>query len=673
MNRTIKLFAVAALSLLALGCVKETPSFDYADKGPVISGLDCSQSAYMGEVWHYSINVTDASYKLSTMTVQILFDETVVAEDVVRTKEQGNYKGTIQIPLLAKIPDGDATVKFTAQNVGLAKTTFEQTISVKRPDFATITLINDGKEYTMTKESGYKYSVTAAFPQSLKALVKTPAVNAAGDVITIGWSGSALSATSTNDIPIYNGSAGIYTATIDLYELSAGPFGTTSVAFSEANPDVTMQLCQNTKMLISGLEGWNHDVDWFDVDGTTIVFKGMSGNYKLAADYSNKFLRVDPVDDEGNYYGSYNADEGLKAIYCIGAGMGKKGIQYSWNTTAGAWPMVQTEEGIYKITFKAGRDIAEGSNFKFFFQRGWGGEFKKANYASIELGSWFAIPGDDGNLNCNKVSLGKGYEITIDVTAGTDAAKISAAEVELPAEGLQIDINGAAASMIDDVHYCVASVKLGKGDAVNVNGVDISTWWPDPDYLYIDGGLKFGAMEGYYMVDLYLDKGYATFKRLTGENGSKATTTDGHACWLMAWGLANWKYSNDGVADSDDNQLAFNPGSSYCMAEVENNVYQFSGYAVENTDTETLGGRFRYDYMSAKYFGQDSWGNEKGKIMGSENTVEYTARALELLAEKTGGDNLELASGVTLELGAFYVLTFDFSQSGKEIIDFYKK
>lgn len=104
--------------------------------------------------------------------------------------------------------------------------------------------------------------------------------------------------------------------------------------------------------------------------------------------------------------------------------------------------------------------------------------------------------------------------------------------------------------------------------------------------------------------------------------------------------------------------------------------YIFCFLQVSNFRT-TLGGRFRYDYISAKYFGQDGWGAEKGKILGKDGTIKFTNLAADLFkVTESVGDNISLIDGKELELGATYVLTIDLSKTaedGVEVIDFVKK
>lgn len=204
------------------------------------------------------------------------------------------------------------------------------------------------------------------------------------------------------------------------------------------------------------------------------------------------------------------------------------------------------------------------------------------------------------------------------------------------------------------------------------------TWYLDPDYIGSD--FTFLAVSGYYSVDIFLDHKFCLFKRVSA-SGVPLTSSDG-AIWLMAWGLA--AHTMDGV-QTEGGQLAFTPGTSYCMAEYAPGKYRFSGIAVEEKDGTTIGGRFRYDYLSIKYFGQDGWGNEKGKIFGATTTVQYTERCKDIIGGD-GSDNISLLTHKEtvggeekdipdhpLDLGATYVLELDLTTPGIELIDFYKK
>ena len=97
-----------------------------------------------------------------------------------------------------------------------------------------------------------------------------------------------------------------------------------------------------------------------------------SRRQRAAADFNGKFIKVEAMADKDNYA----TLDSKGAIWAIGAGIGKPGVGPSWNTDDGVWCMAQTENGVYRITFTAGASISKtGFSFKFFCQRGWGGEF----------------------------------------------------------------------------------------------------------------------------------------------------------------------------------------------------------------------------------------------------------------------------------------------------------
>ena len=83
-----------------------------------------------------------------------------------------------------------------------------------------------------------------------------------------------------------------------------------------------------------------------------------------------------------------------------------------------------------------------------------------------------------------------------------------------------------------------------------------------------------------------------------------------------------------------------------------------TGIAVEETDGTTVGGRFRYDYISLKYFHQDGWGDEMGTVTFTEEAAKYL----------TQNGNIELAPNVKLTKGAVYRLTIDLNNG--ETVDF---
>lgn len=145
---------------------------------------------------------------------------------------------------------------------------------------------------------------------------------------------------------------------------------------------------------------------------------------------------------------------------------------------------------------------------------------------------------------------------------------------------------------------------------------------------------------------MVLDKlnGTLSAKMVAADGAELTLNPDGTgALWMMGWGVGSPSMSG---------QFGWNPGQAYCMAQVAPGVYQFTGNAGPENGSST-GDRFRYDYLSFKFFHQDGWGGEFG-----QDALRMTGDTDKLL-KNTG--NFELADGTQLEEGATYRLTVDLS------------
>ncbi len=668
---------VLALGMGFTSCQEKVRELEFTDKGPNMTVEACTESVYMGEDIKFDVTLSDDEFALSTLKAYLLFDGTVVSEFYLRTKEYAKYEGNvIHCPLLAKIPDGVAQLALVAQNVGMGITTDTLDITVTRPNFDELTLVSNDLEYTLEKTADYQYAMKWDLPADLPAYIKTPAINEAGDVITLGWDGSSIAVGADDPIPFSQNNAGTYEVKVNLMTLEASPFGTLSVPITESQNVQVVDLIQGASLVFPGIPEiftWDFDFDFFRLEeDNTVTFKAINGKYRLDADYAKKFIRIDMWDAERNDYAKMNLDNpAASAIYAIGDGIGKPVPGYSWNTTAGAWCLAQHEPNVYQITFVGGRNIpTTGLNWKIFNERGWGN-----NFAYTVTETDYAVIKDDGNIGSGELPLkdGKGYTFKFDLRDGEKAVKFSVEEVDVPTGGLDIKVNGVAAQKVSATLYKVPVIELKKGDVLTPEGVLVdASWYLDPDYLTAEG--KFAAMDGYYAINIYLDGKYFLFQRVD-KDGNKLTAKDG-ALWMMGWGITNSYWE---TAIKDQNQIAFNPGAAFCMAEVEPKVFQITGLSFDPETGDKIDGRWRFNDLSIKWFGQDGWGDEKGKIFGSPTTVELTDRAKELVSDQ---GNLELVvSGMDgdkkvykpLEVGVTYVLRIDLSQDGKEIVDFYKK
>ena len=174
---------------------------------------------------------------------------------------------------------------------------------------------------------------------------------------------------------------------------------------------------------------------------------------------------------------------------------------------------------------------------------------------------------------------------------------------------------------------------------------DLDALYCDPDYFNFDEdefAITFLPVSGHYNV--VLDKMNSTLSatRVNADGSDMTLQANGTgALWLMGWGVGS---------PSQSAQFGWNPGKAYCMAEVAPGVFQFTGTAGPESGSVD-GDRFRYDYMSFKFFGQNGWGTEFG---AGSLTVTGDVKF------KDSG-NFEL-NDMNLEQGATYRLTVDFTK-----------
>ena len=613
------------------------------DVGPEVTVLSYTDATYMGADIKMSVDVKDNDFALSTLKAFLYYDETQVADLNVRTKENGTYDCVIKAPLYKDVPDGVATLVLAAQNVGMGLTYDTLYVSLQRPDFDTITLkTEEGVDYVLARKEAYRYELSGEFPEKVKGVLVTPAINDAGDVVTIGWDGSALSATNPSPIPFTAGVAGAYTISADLMALTASPMGATNVA-------AVYELKQGQVMDFGGivdLNNWTLDYDFFVVndDFTEVTFRAVDGYYLLTYDVKNMWVKVDPVDADGNLLKL--AADGTGCPWVIGSNFGKPKIGPSWNTEEGAYPMACIGDKLYQFTLTAPGQLAvSGADFKIFHQKGWGGEFLTANYAEINLAPAFDIPAPDGNIKGGDLKGGKSYKLILDLTGGVNAAKISYEEVVIPVNLLDIQVNGVAAMKLSNEVYKVMAVNVEQGSTISFAGIDSpESWYVDPDHFEVTAeGLKFKAVSGFYSFELNLADQFVTVRRVK-EDGKAATYADEGAITFMGWGVGHPCIASP---------LAWDSGQLITLAEVEDGVYQFTGVAGEGTDT-TMGVRWQYDSeVSFKFFGQAGWGAEWGTVTLTDEAKKWLDIYGNVELIKTD----ESGTRQPLELGATYVMT----------------
>lgn len=409
---------------------------------PVMKIQTTIENAYMGDSLRFEVNVEDESVPLSTVKAQLFFNDEKVSETVIRTKTNGAYNGKIHVPYYANIPDGKARLKFILQNINFTTSEEVYEVSVSRPDFPFLTFVSEEKAYRMERVDKYHYAVTATFPQKIKGYIKTPAMGDNGNEISFGWSNDVIIEGSTDAIPFSNTTGGEYTITFNTFDYSASPFiiayavnGEVMQRVDDNNYAIDLSLKQGETVSVEGFEdfeAWWIDPTFFAVnEAGEMTFVPIDGSYRITANLSLSYLVVEAL--SGKDLASLQGD-GAGALWVIGDGIGKPSV----NTNAVGWEpsrglcMAPMGNKKYSLVVEAGKTIkADDVNFKFFHQKGWGGEFTNETLTSeselIYVGDG-ANGRDPGNLGVSEGTIleaGMRYTFTVDLSKGNDKAVLT--------------------------------------------------------------------------------------------------------------------------------------------------------------------------------------------------------------------------------------------------------
>lgn len=430
---------IAALALMATACSDDEPAGN-----PVIGYESPATKACFGDNIPFTVHVSDADVALSTLKAQLFFGEEMVQEQVIRTKENNtDYSGEIYVPYYANIPDGTATLRFVLQNINKTVTVEEYPVAITHPDYPYLTLVADGNEYRMEPQGNGLYSVTASFPQKIKATIVAPKTGENGNELVFGYESNAVVVGAEGQIPFSNASAGRYTVSFDTRTFEAAPFvvlkvnDTEMTGIDDNTARVDLSLMQGQAITFDGIAGISEywlDPDWFatDADGK-VTFAAASGSYRIIADQKLKYFRVQAL--ASGAPASLGADA-TGSIWVIGENFGKPSLANTtgW-VTENSVCMAPIGNKKFRMTLVGGQQISTGSiNFKFFGGAlSWDNEF---DHTTLTSTSSVVLIGDGNGHDKGNLYLAEGsslkegvtYVFTIDLSAGNNAGVLSVEE-----------------------------------------------------------------------------------------------------------------------------------------------------------------------------------------------------------------------------------------------------
>ncbi|MDR2039071.1 MAG: DUF5125 domain-containing protein [Bacteroidales bacterium] len=204
-------------------------------------------------------------------------------------------------------------------------------------------------------------------------------------------------------------------------DLSSGPF--------------EGELVEEQEVTFTGVAAdWWIDPDFFIAEDDHYLFNAFSGKYRITADATLKYLIVEAM--SGNDLASLQ-ENGTGAIWIIGTNIGKPNVtdnEVGWNTDK-ALCMAPIGGKKYRITVIGGTSISTDEiNFKFFHQKGWGGEFSSDNITTtsslifVGNGSNGRDSGNLGIVDGKTLAEGTTYVLTVDLSAGNSSAVLTVTE-----------------------------------------------------------------------------------------------------------------------------------------------------------------------------------------------------------------------------------------------------
>jgi hypothetical protein len=439
--KRIKYLILSLMGLVALSCTDEVTEIQ-PEGNPVLEIEDQFSNVHFGDDLPFMATVSD-EISLSTLTAILYFGEEEVSSTTIRTKENGEYSGTISVPFEKDIPDGTATLEFVLLNTTLKSVTKSFDVSISRAQYPYLILITEDASYPMLPTGQpNEYAATEAFPSTdLPGYIKTPVLDDKGNEIVFGWEAGAVTNGVSEYIPFVSPVGGTYSVTFNTLTYEAGPFfeilfnGQKMHMVDKENFELDVELTQGQEITVEGLgdlADWWIDADYFIQEEVGLYnFAPISGKYRITANIPLQYFRVEVLD--GNSPASLKED-GTGAIWIIGEHVGKPSVEsreVGWEPSR-ALCMAPVGDKKYQLTVVGGETIrTDNINFKFFHQKGWGGEFG-GNAISTSSDIVFIGDGENGRDSGNlgilpDVTLESGatYVFEVDLSAGNEAVVLT--------------------------------------------------------------------------------------------------------------------------------------------------------------------------------------------------------------------------------------------------------
>ena len=427
------LLALCSLLVLA-GCQKTQFRTVYPAGDPQVTAtMETTDVQYGRDSIYFSVQVTETETPLSTLTVKVLAGTTVIANEVVRTKDYA-WEGSFcyAVPFGANMEEGaPVKVYLTATNVeGTTKDMILSSCIGHRPAMETMYIMPPtvqyaaiGKGKQMTTEDDLFVAYGLGYPKSIECLLAVvgnkfgrvdwnyPVFGMVGDDIQMITkeqfdSGEATSITLTDDNletidtilfnPItfeltFGGKIAQPVTTLDvLTDLEENPSYITSTSAQKLYRGAKVFFDKDSEVEITGCTNLAtaYNLDWMEyLSGNKVKFLGEKNMYYVSYDVANDYIVIEPLYDV----------EKPSCMYLCGANLGQPNgadtVTSGWGFDSPNQNFVgrPTAAGVYQFTVFMNNTqstdyLDYGTvNFKFFHKHGWGGEENGGEYTMTGL------------------------------------------------------------------------------------------------------------------------------------------------------------------------------------------------------------------------------------------------------------------------------------------------
>lgn len=429
MKKIINYIFVLAMLLGFAACQPSSYRKVYPSETPTLNGTLAEQSIVYGQD-SITLNVSVGAKQtpLSTLTVKIIVGQTMIKQEVLRTKDM-NYSSTLRyaVPFVAGLEEGAEVQAFlTAENVEGDKAQlivggcFGHRPAIESmfvmPPTIEYTVLGKGKQMTM--ENGTYVAYGLGYPKSIKCLFATVGTKFG----RIDWSKPVFGMIDgeMSVITEEQFNAGIASAVTlandNLESIDTIRFNPLTFEYSfggkvlspVSKVDINTDLEENpTYMSSSAAKKYRGAKIFFDKDSEVEI----TGCADLSKAYNLDFMeylggnKVKFLGDKAMYYVSYNiAGDYLvveplynlskpDVMYLCGVGMGQPTnapeATSGWGFDSPDQNFVgrAIEPNVYQFTVYMKNDSENADhpgfgsvNFKFFHQHGWGGEETALDY-----------------------------------------------------------------------------------------------------------------------------------------------------------------------------------------------------------------------------------------------------------------------------------------------------